>query len=75
MLIPLFAIDQPGLHGGRVQYHDWRLKAHIHLLATTLLPEQPNPAKPIKPMVSSNPQFVVELDHVGFAQIGAGLNS
>jgi hypothetical protein len=75
VLIPLFAIDQPGQHGGRVQNHDWRRQGTLHLLATTLLPEQPNPAKPIKPMVSSNPQFVVELDHVGFAQIGAGLNS
>jgi hypothetical protein len=51
------------------------VKAHIHLLATTPLPEQPNPANPIKPMVSTNPQFVVELDRVGFARIGAGLNS
>ena len=26
-------------------------------------------------MISPNPQFVVGLDRVGFAQIGAGLNS
>ena len=26
-------------------------------------------------MISQNPQFVVGLDRVGFAQIGAGLNS
>ena len=43
--------------------------------ATTLQPEQPKPAQPIMTMISPILQFVVELDRVGFAQIGTSLNS
>jgi len=43
--------------------------------ATRLLSEQPEPAQPIRTMVSPNPQFVVGLDRVGCARLGTGTHS
>ena len=47
----------------------------FQLLATTLLPEQPNIAQPIMTMISPIPQFFLRIDRPGSAQVGAGLNS
>ncbi len=43
--------------------------------ATTLLPEQPNPAQPLMTMISPIPQFFPRIARPGSAQVGAGLNS
>ena len=55
------------------------LNAHVgqdHFsCATTLLPEQPNPAQPIMMIISPISHFFLRIARPGSAQMGAGLNS